>query len=128
MTKQKRSSVWFHEVSAPDLVEYATKVCDLAILGLKRGLDLVFQNREIRCPAVHLFQAVFPLNTKTVQQLKEGRRVLHNKSQEIPLGHRYFGNFIIVIDDKPGQGQPLQYLIGEIGTSRMGAHRILVFM
>ena len=29
-----RSSVWFHEVSAPDLVEYATNVCDVAILPL----------------------------------------------------------------------------------------------
>ena len=30
----ERSSVWFHEVSAPDLVDYATNVCDVAILPL----------------------------------------------------------------------------------------------
>jgi creatinine amidohydrolase len=34
MTKDTRSSVWFHEVAGPDIVNYAKNVCDLAILPI----------------------------------------------------------------------------------------------
>ena len=34
MTERERKSVWFHEICAPDLVDYATNVCDVAILPL----------------------------------------------------------------------------------------------
>jgi creatinine amidohydrolase/Fe(II)-dependent formamide hydrolase-like protein len=34
MSKGERSSVWFHEVAAPDIVDYAKNVCDLAILPI----------------------------------------------------------------------------------------------
>ncbi len=34
MSKDKRSSVWFHEMAAPDVVDYAKNVCDVAILPL----------------------------------------------------------------------------------------------
>ena len=34
MTSDKRSSVWFHELAAPDVIDYAKNVCDVAILPL----------------------------------------------------------------------------------------------
>ena len=34
MASDKRSSVWFHELAAPDVVDYAKNVCDVAILPL----------------------------------------------------------------------------------------------
>ena len=34
MAPDKRSSVWFHELAAPDVVDYAKNVCDVAILPL----------------------------------------------------------------------------------------------
>jgi creatinine amidohydrolase/Fe(II)-dependent formamide hydrolase-like protein len=34
MSNGERSSVWFHEVAAPDIVNYAKNVCDLAILPI----------------------------------------------------------------------------------------------
>jgi len=34
MSKNERSSVWFHELAAPDVIDYAKNVCDVAILPL----------------------------------------------------------------------------------------------
>ena len=34
MAPDNRSSVWFHELAAPDVVDYAKNVCDVAILPL----------------------------------------------------------------------------------------------
>ena len=54
MTSKERSSVWFHEVSAPDLVEYATTVNDVAILPLG-----AIEQHGPHCPcAVDAFNAM----------------------------------------------------------------------
>jgi creatinine amidohydrolase/Fe(II)-dependent formamide hydrolase-like protein len=54
MSTKERSSVWFHEVSAPDLVEYATTVNDVAILPLG-----AIEQHGPHCPcAVDAFNAM----------------------------------------------------------------------
>jgi len=53
MTEHERKSVWFHEICAPDLVDYATNVCDVAILPLgaieQHGPHTPCANRAPRC-------------------------------------------------------------------------------